>query len=188
MMIKAIETQYRGYRFRSRLEARYAVFFDALGITWQYELEGYDLGELGWYLPDFWLPEVRTREGNPGTWIEVKGTEPTEKEMACGAALARGSEHPVLIGVGMPDRQSDSYYPGNLWEVDGFGDTWMAFLMCRDCGCIYIHFPGEGSYRLCPECGSHRVDDDYPRIDSAIAAARSARFEYGETPMVGAVL
>jgi hypothetical protein len=28
--IKAIETSYKGYRFRSRLEARWAVFFDAL--------------------------------------------------------------------------------------------------------------------------------------------------------------
>ncbi len=52
--IKPIETIYKGYRFRSRLEARWAVFFDALGINWEYETEGYDiLGE--WYLPDFWL-------------------------------------------------------------------------------------------------------------------------------------
>ena len=32
MKIAAIETKYKGYRFRSRLEARWAVFFDALGI------------------------------------------------------------------------------------------------------------------------------------------------------------
>ena len=30
--IAAIETEYCGYRFRSRLEARWAVFLDALGI------------------------------------------------------------------------------------------------------------------------------------------------------------
>lgn len=28
--VKAIDTVYKGYRFRSRLEARWAVFFDAL--------------------------------------------------------------------------------------------------------------------------------------------------------------
>jgi hypothetical protein len=28
MSAKAIETHYKGYRFRSRLEARWAVFFD----------------------------------------------------------------------------------------------------------------------------------------------------------------
>lgn len=43
MTIKAIETSYKGYRFRSRLEARWAVFFDALGIEWEYEKEGYEL-------------------------------------------------------------------------------------------------------------------------------------------------
>jgi hypothetical protein len=39
MDIKPIETRYNGYRFRSRLEARWAVFFDTLGIEYQYELE-----------------------------------------------------------------------------------------------------------------------------------------------------
>ena len=29
--IQVIETAYKGYRFRSRLEARWAVFFDAIG-------------------------------------------------------------------------------------------------------------------------------------------------------------
>lgn len=57
--IKAIETQYKGHRFRSRLEARWAVFFDTLGVKWEYEPEGYDLGKVGWYLPDFYFPEVR---------------------------------------------------------------------------------------------------------------------------------
>ncbi|HEX6827105.1 MAG TPA: hypothetical protein VF077_12380 [Nitrospiraceae bacterium] len=42
-MIKAIETQYNGYRFRSRLEARWAIFFDIAGIAYHYEPEGYDL-------------------------------------------------------------------------------------------------------------------------------------------------
>ena len=55
--IRAIETRYKGYRFRSRLEARWAVFFDELGEEWRYEEQGYDLGELGWYLPDFYLPK-----------------------------------------------------------------------------------------------------------------------------------
>ena len=41
--IKAIETVYNGYRFRSRLEARWAVFFDAAGIKYEYEPEGFDV-------------------------------------------------------------------------------------------------------------------------------------------------
>lgn len=38
-MIKAIETVYNGYRFRSRLEARWAVFFDEMGVQYEYEAE-----------------------------------------------------------------------------------------------------------------------------------------------------
>jgi len=80
--IKAIETVYNGYRFRSRLEARWAVFFDTLGIKYDYELEGFDLGDAGWYLPDFWLPQVKM-------WAEVKAIELNENEVAKAKALAK---------------------------------------------------------------------------------------------------
>lgn len=66
-MIKAIETRYKGYRFRSRLEARWAVFFDALGFKWEYEPEGFHTPE-GPYLPDF---RVTTPQGKP-IWYEIK--------------------------------------------------------------------------------------------------------------------
>jgi len=69
-MIKAIETVYKGYRFRSRLEARWAVFFDALGIKWEYETEGFDLEEFGRYLPDF---TICNGYGEAKCWIEIKG-------------------------------------------------------------------------------------------------------------------
>lgn len=71
--MKAIETKYKGYRFRSRLEARWAVFFDALGLQWEYEPEGFDLGDAGWYLPDFYLPSCNM-------WVEIKGTKSTDEE------------------------------------------------------------------------------------------------------------
>lgn len=54
--IKAIETEYNGYRFRSRLEARWAKFFDTVGIKYEYELEGYEMDGGIRYLPDFYLP------------------------------------------------------------------------------------------------------------------------------------
>jgi hypothetical protein len=67
MTLKAIDTAYKGYLFRSRLEARWAVFFDALGLKWEYEVEGYDLDGV-WYLPDFL---VKTPQG-ADMWVEVK--------------------------------------------------------------------------------------------------------------------
>ena len=76
MTIQAIETEYKGYRFRSRLEARWAVFFETAGIEWKYEDQGYE-GE-GWngvstcrYLPDFYLPPPSGKQG--GLFVEVKG-------------------------------------------------------------------------------------------------------------------
>lgn len=84
MQHRAIETRYKGYRFRSRLEARWAVFFDSLGIKWQYEPEGFEKEEpmnreedrpierVVRYLPDFYLPEF-------GTWVEIKGQWTVEK-------------------------------------------------------------------------------------------------------------
>ena len=57
--IKAIETAYNGHRFRSRLEARWAVFFDDVGIRYHYEPEGFVKefnGESICYLPDFYFP------------------------------------------------------------------------------------------------------------------------------------
>ncbi len=57
MKIKPIETIYKGYRFRSRLEARWAVFFDALGIEYDYEPEGYEFDDGTRYLPDFQLKD-----------------------------------------------------------------------------------------------------------------------------------
>jgi len=77
--IQAIETEYKGYLFRSRLEARWAVFFDTLGIEWKYENEGYKTAEGEMYLPDFVLPGYGgrhwTRNGTElgDIFVEVKG-------------------------------------------------------------------------------------------------------------------
>ena len=46
--VSAIETTYKGYKIRSRLEAKWACVFDQLG--WQWEYEPIDLNG---YIPDF---------------------------------------------------------------------------------------------------------------------------------------
>lgn len=71
--MKAIETEYKGYRFRSRLEARWAVFFDCLGLSWEYEPEGFDFEEGTKYLPDFRVRYPgRFAEEIHFVWFEVK--------------------------------------------------------------------------------------------------------------------
>jgi hypothetical protein len=68
----AIQTKFNAHRYRSRLEARYAVLLQVCGLPFQYEREGFEL-ESGRYLPDFWLP-------TKGIWLEVKGWVATSKE------------------------------------------------------------------------------------------------------------
>lgn len=51
--VKAIPTVYNGLQFRSRLEATWAAFFDALGWPWEYEPAMFE--GPGW-TPDFWVP------------------------------------------------------------------------------------------------------------------------------------
>lgn len=105
--MKAIETTWKGYRFRSRTEARWAVFLDRLGVEFDYEPEGVILPS-GPYLPDF-----RLRSFPSGThfasdekecvWLEVKGGEPTELEQERCSELAAATGEPVLLAVGAPD-------------------------------------------------------------------------------------
>lgn len=95
--MQAIETRYNGYRFRSRLEARWAVFFDTLGVEWEYESEGYDLADAGYYLPDFWLPGSQF-------WIEIKSKEnkiDSQYELKL-ASLSSSHQKPVILINGSP--------------------------------------------------------------------------------------
>lgn len=106
MTIKAIPTHYRGIKFRSRTEARWAVYLDELRVPYSYEPEGFDLGG-EWYLPDFWLP-------TPGVWLEVKSGFPTERETRVALLLSHASRCPVLIARGQPDESKF-----NLLAIDG---------------------------------------------------------------------
>jgi hypothetical protein len=114
--ITPIQTIYNGYRFRSRLEARWAVFFDAIGMKYEYEPEGYDLGDGVRYLPDFYLPEVHC-------FAEVKANEPTEAEldkMRRLVLLTEDNEEPIgfasylfstikgIFLIGIPDYGSNN--------------------------------------------------------------------------------
>lgn len=90
--IKAIETEYAGCRFRSRLEARWAVFFDHLKIDWQYESEGFETSA-GNYLPDFCVDITGAR------WLEVK--PPDFSYDARHSAFAEESGLSLLVATGI---------------------------------------------------------------------------------------
>lgn len=197
--IQPIETTYKGYRFRSRLEARWAVFFDTLGIIWEYEKEGYNLGAYGCYLPDFWLPTVYLRGAGrlvwepsldalghrpalhpefeePGLWLEVKPASYPSDQTAKFVELGKLTGHPVMLGTGMPGSHNPD--EGELFQMHPGWDDHMEFMACSDCHAVKVDYSLVGQYRFCPLCRG-RIDD--AAHEQALIAARGARFERGES-------
>jgi hypothetical protein len=170
--MKPIETIYKGYRFRSRLEARWAVYFDAIGIVWEYEKEGYKFKNRIKYLPDFWLPQVNM-------WAEVKPNCFDEQELEKVELLVRETCYSCILLDGMPDKRS--------YGVVVFQDDELVVGGPGDCDCVismYHGYPvGEG--RFYSWTGGVDAHDFGPRgmfedVTAAVEKARSARFEYGE--------
>lgn len=140
--IKAIQTEYKGYLFRSRLEARWAVFFDALGVRYEYEKEGFDLDGL-WYLPDFWLPTLRA-------WIEIKADLPegddAEKLFRFSDALDADPDHTLI------EKHVDFY----LMVGTPFADGWEKdYQIRRPHGKTF--FDAQELWMHCPVCGGVSV-------------------------------
>jgi len=92
--MKAIPTFYNGIKFRSRLEAKWAAFFD--NLKWHWEYEPFDLG--GW-IPDFMLIGK-----NRSTLVEVKPytqTEEWEKTIEkCIKAQIKSNDNKELLLLG----------------------------------------------------------------------------------------
>lgn len=174
-MIKAIETVYKGYRMRSRLEARHAVFFDALELEWEYEKEGFVLPDGTKYLPDFWLPAL-------DCWLEVKGQDPTKEEQQKLAALISSSGKQLgIIRSGTPDAKKNMGYAYWAGKFIGF----QVFIECLSCGTIGVltAHPETSLITRRLRCTCWSADGfstDTPRLMVAYTAARQARFEYGE--------
>lgn len=187
--IKPIETYYKGYRFRSRSEARWAVFFDTLGIKYIYEPEGYVFEDGTHYLPDFYLP-------NSNSFFEVKGITLTAEEKNKINNLIRRSKKNFVIGYSDMSFQATSLYEDETYILDFKEESWL--VQCYACkeyqfigssgswqcrGCKY--YDGDSTSSL--ECLGNWPDaDNYFKPSGAVLdafiAARQARFEYGEHP------
>ena len=192
MNIKPIETIYKGYRFRSRLEARWAVFFDALGVEYEYEPEGYEFDDGTRYLPDFQLKdedifvEVKSekflKEENANNYIEV-----LEK-------FSEGTSYPILLLVGTPGEKPFLMY-SSFTDNNGGGVGWNYFVMIsknKVNGSLHffpeVFLPG---YTLYSHDYNNELNlenepaDGHPyqkKFMNALTKARQARFEFGETP------
>ena len=91
---KPIETEAFGRLFRSRLEARCAVFLEAMGLRWEYEPEGFELPS-GRYLPDFKVYDAEKLSGF--YWLECKGGIPTGREVQLSRELSGATKAAVVF-------------------------------------------------------------------------------------------
>jgi len=191
-MIKAIETVYRGYRFRSRLEARWAVFFDSMGLKFEYEPEGFVLPSGRWYLPDF---RVKTPQGKD-CWYEVKPPGVTSDSLfdEFKHHSERIDEHASTTGrlkllSGDPGTALGDFFPCPCCGFLESDFTVYDLFTCEPCnmegienGARYFGLFGaamswhKGWHELESEDDARYLRD---RFAYAILAARQARFEHG---------
>lgn len=183
---KAITTVYNGFKFRSRLEARWAVFMDTVGVQYEYEKEGYDLGKHGYYLPDFWLPVLNA-------WLEIKpgNTEDYAPLMNKAGALAELTQAPCFVIVGQPwfpDTDPASCYECfALYPDSSVGNGyWWSECSAEGCGRIGLSYHGNTAGLPC--FGTHQRIIRFrdwpgyygPTLSAGYERARQARFEFGE--------
>ena len=130
-----IPTTYRGVRFRSRLEAKWAAFFDGLGWPWEYE--PFDLNG---YIPDFVLPF----DAGP-LLVEVKpDTDAAGLRKHAGKIAASGWDKEALI-VGATIRNDGFGFGPVIGEIGivSPGETpplytnEAALIRCRKCRKIF---------------------------------------------------
>ena len=174
--IKAIPTRYKGYHFRSRLEARWAVFFDALGIIWEYETEGVQLEDGTKYLPDFELFGVIKGKGTRSRlFVEVKpyggfSAKASKAHLETGMQIVlldgTPGPRPYRLVSGQPDSDVMDlvlcFAPGTMGRDPVMSAT------VRSAGGLTAFLQSGGE--IAPGL----------EVDLAIRAARSARFEFGQ--------
>jgi len=157
MNISAIPTKYNGYKYRSKMEAKTAVFLDSLKISFEYEKEGYKLilpfsspneerDEI-FYLPDFYIP---AQDCIDECFIEVKGVTPSYDENEKAIALCLATKIPVIFVYGFPDMEKtfdhiNGYIPSNedgkYFDFDDvFKNNVPLFFLKRDNKIVFQQF------------------------------------------------
>lgn len=154
-MIKAKPTMYKNIQFRSRLEAKWAIFFDEMGITYQYEPGTYQVPMKGYsikYCPDFALLNVKTQqEIKRPLYVEIKGVnrycEIYENDRKIMESF--GSSNSLLVLGSFPPNTSYLFqepdYLSNFFLING-----------QNMPCFFSKYNGEpwlvDKYRVLSDC------------------------------------
>lgn len=186
-MIKAIETEYGGIKFRSRLEAHWALLFDVMGIEYEYEPEGFEVDGTK-YLPDFLLHGISGRTGRPGlecengdVWVEVKGF-PTEQDKEKIRLFSKYKPIYVVGNIPIPRMNGTTNCSRAMMDI---GDNDSYFFTCATIDgdqfglalCI-----GEDGNPWLIDSNWNQCKPDDELTDIAYKAARLVKFDHGQTP------
>ena len=149
MPMGAIPTFYDGIEYRSRLEARWAAFFDQLG--WQYTYEPFD-GD--YYIPDFVI------HGGAPLIVEIKPAVTPDDYQAAATRVARGLSEQWQRGVvilGIDPLPRAGFMRASRWWPAFRNADWQ---LCPICGGVGIgtHVTKIAGWRPC----GHAFINDYP--------------------------
>jgi hypothetical protein len=155
-----IQTTYRGRVFRSRLEARWAAFFDRIG--WRYEYEPFDLPR---WIPDFVLMSPPYKKGP--CLVEVKPIVEIDRAVAEEMVEAvEGTDYKALLLLGCePHWEKRRWVIGWMWRGGG---EWRTGGLSGDCECDVDY---EGAWR---EAGN-RVQWNPARAAEELTASQAYR-------------
>jgi hypothetical protein len=104
-------TEYRGVTYRSRTEARWAVFFDALGVQFAYEPETISLSSGEKYIPDFFIKDF-------DAYFEVKPSSDEIVTEEASKARCLAHDRPgqrVWLAIGAPTPDTPNVLVLDLW-------------------------------------------------------------------------
>lgn len=171
MTIEALSTEYQGKKFRSRTEARWAVFFQTLGLAWQHEQEGFDV-EGTWYLPDFYLADFPM-------FIEVKPDQTDGTERAKFAAMCKHKATRGIIAYGAPNIRRANLLAYDANGVLEHGDELAQWLADRrNEGEYWLGITDKAWWSIGPKTGPDhdRLPIMNPHLEAAYRAAQNETF------------
>jgi hypothetical protein len=170
-----LEVIYKDHRFQSTLEAKWAVFFDTLGISFECKKEVFVYDDQP-YCPTFWLPEQKC-------WVDVRAERSGNEVDARAMKLASVTRQLVYLFFGevpLPEPTDgkgeciDAYF----WDEDEVRyDKPYWWCECFSCHSVGICFNGWTERLPCCHAERRLPNLASPRLIEAYTAARSALFE-----------
>ena len=187
---EALKTEYNGTQYRSRTEARWAVFFDEIRIDFEYEKEYLTLPSKVRYLPDFYLPQF-------SAYLEVKPnsdsivTEECVKARELASDL-QGTDTNVWLATGGPSENNGNIIPLSDWDksddiehiLSVTENRYIFWQDRRDEGMYWLHaVDSDGNMRRTFLIGGWGVETDHTRepmmfglVEKSYKKARSFEF------------